>query len=548
MMASRSAAMVGRCAALAALLLAVCSPARGDDREDVAFAISHTTVLGQSVYVLGDLPELGGGNPALAVKLQPGSYPLWQAPIALPKGTSFTYQYTWRNDAVGQWSNPANHNPIGSPIAASTGPSNHRPARKGMYYHSGWSPPVLNWRTNATDAFTTTTMTDFGPGRSVGERRWRAIGVGVGGREIEFFFTNGGGAGRDPVSGTYKTRLDGFLVQSGHVFDYTPSPTVSAPRRDYNPASPPGINAASLGGELRRYRVLLPRGYDQHTDRHYPVLYMHDGQNVFESGPFGTWNAHIAAESLTRGGRMRETIIVGIDNTSNRFDNYIPPDDGGEADDYAAFIVNELKPLIDASYRTLPGREHTGTIGSSLGGLVSLYLGWDHNGVFSRVGPMSGSWQFGNFPTRVAAGPHRDLRIYLDSGDSGASNDNAWGAMNVRDRLLQDGWVLGRDLRHVVGYGHQHNEAAWAARVGFAFEFLFPATEADNPLRAEIFTGDFDGDGDMDLDDYHLLFLCLGGPDAAPDAACPADVEPDLDGDGDADLVDVGIFLYHFSG
>ncbi len=523
-------------------------PARGETAEDVVFAITHTTVIGQSVYVLGDLPELGGGNPAFAVKLEPGSYPLWQAAIALPKGRTYTYQFTWRNDAVAQWSNPANHNPIGSPIAAATGPSSHRPGRKGLYYHSGWSPPVLNWRTHAGDVFTATTMTDFGPGRSAGERRWRTIGVGVGGAEIEFYFTNGGGAGRDPVSGSYRTRLDGFLVQSGNVFDYFPAATVAGPRRDYNPASPPGINSTHLGGEFRRYRVLLPRGYDQHPERRYPVLYMHDGQNVFEIGPFGSWNAHTAADTAIRGGRMRETIIVGVDNTANRFDNYIPPDDGGEADDYAAFLVNELKPLIDATYRTLPDRANTGTIGSSLGGLVSLYLGWDFGGVFGRVGPMSGSWQFGNFPARVAAGSHRDLRIYLDSGDSGTSNDNAWGTMNVRDNLLRDGWVLGSDLRHVVGYGHQHNEAAWAARVGGGFEFLFPATEAEGPLVDDIFRADLNGDGLIDLDDWLLMSLCLGGPGAGPHADCPAGVDADLDDDGDADLVDANIFLYHFSG
>lgn len=524
------------------------SMAAAADTEDVLFSITHNTVIGQSVYVLGNIPELGGGNAANSVKLEPGSYPLWQATIAILSGTSYTYQYIWRNDAVTQWSNAGNTNPIGGVLSDATEAGNHRPAKKGLYYHSGWTPPVLNWRTGTTGAYAVEAMRDFGPGRNAGERRWRAIGVGVGDREVDFFFTNGGGAGRDPSTGTYRTRLDAFFVQDGHVFDYTPAATVAAQRRDYTPASPPGISSLNLGGEFRRYRVLLPRGYDQHTAKRYPVLYFHDGQNVFEVGPFGSWNAHVSAESLTRGGRMREVIMVGIDNTSNRFDNYVTPDDGGEADDYAAFIIDELKPLIDAGYRTLPDRDDTATIGSSLGGVVSLYLGWDYGDVFARVGPMSGSWQLGNFPARIAQGPHRDLRIYLDSGDSGTSNDNAWGSMNVRDNLLRDGWVLGRDLRHVVGYGHQHNEAAWAARVPFAYEFLFPATEAENPLRSEIFTGDLDGNGDMDLSDWELFSECMNGPSQPPAAACPDDVDPDLDNDGDADLADFEIFQVYFSG
>ncbi|MCP4247146.1 MAG: hypothetical protein GY778_08860 [bacterium] len=516
------------------------------DREDVVFSITYETVLGQSVYVLGDIPELGSNDPAYAVKLEPNDYPLWQATLAIPKGTSFTYQYTWRDDSVAQWSNSANHNPIGSAISDATGPADPRPARKGLYYLSTWTASVLNWRTDAGGAYTATAMSAFGPGRSGGETRWRAVGVGTGQRRLEFYFTDGG-SGRDPVAGTYVTELDAFFVQDGHLFGYAPAAGVSDQRRDYNPASPPGITSTVLG-EFRRYRVLLPRGYDEHLTKRYPVLYMHDGQNVFEMGPFGTWNAEDTAEAMTRDGAMAETIIVGVDNTANRYNNYVTPDDGGQADDYADFLINELKPLIDGTYRTLADRDHTATIGSSLGGVVSLYLGWDFNGVFGKCGPMSGSWWLGNFPNRVSNELYRDLRIYLDSGDSGTSNDGAWGTMSLRDNLNHNGYVLERDLRHVVGYGHQHNEAAWSARLPYAYEFLFPATEAENPLLTEIFTGDLDFDGDMDLDDWTILESCLGGPAVPPAATCPPDVDPDLTGDGPADLADFATFQVYYSG
>lgn len=534
---------------LTAILLLLIGPtsAIAVELEDAAFSVNFNTVFGQSVYVLGDIPELGAGDPANAVKLEPGIWPTWRAAVALPKGINYSYQYTVRNDSVPQWSNPANTSPFGSVINASTGAADPHPAKKGMYYHSGWSAPVLFWRTGTGGAFTATPMQAFGPGRSAGETRFRAVGVSQGERLIQFHITDGG-AGRDPASGEYATMLNAFFLQDGHIFDYTPAAAVSAQRRDYTPANPPGINSVNLG-EFRRYRVFLPRGYDQHTSKNYPVLYMHDGQNIFEVGPFGSWNAHLSLDTLTRAGTMREIIVVGVDNTANRLNDYRAPDDGGEADDYAAFLIDELKPLVDANYRTLPDRDNTASIGSSLGGVVSLYLGWDHNDVFGRCGPMSGSWQLANFPNRVKSEPYRDLRVYFDSGDCCATSyDNAWGTMSLRDNFLTKGYVLGRDMRHVVGYGHQHNEAAWAARLPFALEFLFPATESENPLLKEIFTGDLDGDGDMDADDWALFFDCMNGPNQPPAASCPAGVNADLDADGDADLDDAAVFAVYFSG
>lgn len=521
------------------------------EREDVAFSINHITVLGQSVYVLGNIPELGNNDPARAVKLEPSAYPLWRAAVAIPAGTSYTYQFTWRNDAVNQWSNAANHNPIGSPISTSTAPGDPRPTRKGLYYHSGWNSPMLVWRIGA-GAYTAVPMDRFGPGRSPAESRWRALGLGQAERKIEFYFTDGG-AGRDPATGTYATALDAFFVQDGHVFDYVPPPALSPPQQ---------INVSTffstILAENRPYRILLPRGYAQNTAHTYPVLYMHDGQNVFDFGPFGTWNADETTIARTKAGAIREIIIVAIDNTANRGRNYVPPDDitpigpgsgqPGQADDYVSFIISELMPVIDSTYRTRTGREDTATIGSSLGGVVSLYMGWDYDDVFGRCAAMSGSWQLPNFPNRVRSEPFRELRIYLDSGDSGTSNDNAWPTMSLRDGLPPKGYVLHCDLYHTVGYGQQHNEAAWAARLPGALEYLFPAVESDNSLRVEMFVGDLDGDADMDEADFAQLADCLGGPDSALPLSCQAGADADLDADGDVDLRDFGIFAAFFTG
>jgi len=531
-------AVAGKCAAL--------------ERETVAFAINHNTVFGQSVYVLGDIPELGGNNAAYAIKLEPGSYPLWQAAVAVPAGTDFTYRYIWRNDSVPQWSNSANSNAIGGVISDSTTDGDPLPNRKGVYYHSGWSAPVLHWRIGG-GTFIDTPMTVFGPGRSESEARWRALGIGQAEREIEFHFSDGG-AGRDPAVGEYRTLLDSLFVQDGHVLDYAPTETLSNPVQVNV-----GTFFSTILGENRPYRVLRPRGYTQNTDKYYPVLYMQDGQNVFDLGPFGTWNADETAGSMIRGGQMREIIIVAVDNTANRGRNYVTPDDivpigpgtgsPGQANLYASFLINELKPVIDAAYRTRTDRDNTAAIGSSLGGVVSLYLGWDFNATFGRCAAMSGSWQLQNFPNRVASEPYRDLRVYLDSGDCCASSyDNAWGSMNLRDNLLRKNYVLESDLRHVVGYGHQHNEAAWAARLPRAYEFLFPATESENPLKEEMFTGDLDHDADMDADDLALLIDCLGGPNTPAPPGCTDAVAADLNGDGSRDLFDFAVFQRYHSG
>ena len=541
------------CRALAGLIaVAAAWPAFAVERETVHFSTTYSTVLGQSVYVLGNIPELGNDNAAYAVKLEPGSYPLWQAVVAIPKGTGFTYRYIWRNDSVTQWSNAANQNPIGSSSNATTGPRIPWPAYKGIFYHSTWSQPVLQWRSDS-GAYTATSMQAFAPGRSAGETRWRALNVGSAQRRVEFYFTDGA-AGRDPASGTYATLLDAFFVQDGQVFDYTPPATVSAPVQT-NVSSFYSTNL----GENRPYRVLLPRGYTQNTSKHYPVLYMHDGQNVFDMGPYGTWNADETANSMIRGGQMREIIIVAVDNTANRGRNYTAPDDTtpigpgtgspGQADKYAAFLINELKPVIDATYRTYPDRDNTATIGSSLGGIVALYLGWDFNSVFGRCGPMSGSWQLPNFPARVLSQPYRDLRIYLDSGDSGTSNDNAWLTMNLRDGLLRKGYALEGDLRHFVGYGQQHNEAAWAARLPRAYEFLFPITEAENPLRAQVYRGDINCDGLVSYADINAFVLALMS-EAGYQAQFPScdRLNADINGDGVVNYADINPFVALLSG
>jgi predicted alpha/beta superfamily hydrolase len=182
-------------------------------------------------------------------------------------------------------------------------------------------------------------------------------------------------------------------------------------------------------------------------------------------------------------------------NTENRVFEYTPVADrergGGGAHLYADFIVNELKPFVDSSYRTLPDRENTGVMGSSLGGLVSFYLAWEFPGVFSKVGAMSPSydWAGGAILDAVRGyqGDPKNLRIWIDMGT--AEGREHRGEISrilamhrqMKNALAKQGYELWRDLAYVEDEGGVHSERAWAARLPRALRFLFgtPGDDAE---------------------------------------------------------------------
>ncbi|MEZ4647678.1 MAG: alpha/beta hydrolase-fold protein [Candidatus Eisenbacteria bacterium] len=234
--------------------------------------------------------------------------------------------------------------------------------------------------------------------------------------------------------------------------------------------------------EPRDVLVLLPPGYDVTSSR-YSVLYMHDGQNLFDRATsfLGIeWGVDETVGQLLQAGRLDSIIVVGIDNSgTGRIFDYTPVPDaslsGGGADAYERFLLDELKPFVDREYRTLPDREHTGLAGSSLGGLVSLYIGLENPETFSRVGVVSPSvWWADRFILReVAEKGKLDLRIWLDMGS--AESPGAIGeARALRDALVEEGWSPEDDLHYLEVRGAPHNESAWADRVDEMLEYLFP--------------------------------------------------------------------------
>jgi predicted alpha/beta superfamily hydrolase len=231
--------------------------------------------------------------------------------------------------------------------------------------------------------------------------------------------------------------------------------------------------------------VYLPPMYQADGDRRFSVLYMHDGQNLFDPatsfirGKY--WRMGETADALIEAGAIEPLIIVGIYNTGDkRIDEYTPVEDkrlgGGHADAYGRMLVEELKPFIDLQYRTLPGPENCGMGGSSLGGLVTLYLGLRYPSVFSRLAVVSPSvwWRNREILKTVAALPQKpDLRIWLDIGTR-ESTRAVPDARALRDGLLRKGWQLGENLAYYEAENAEHTESAWAERVAPLLQFLFP--------------------------------------------------------------------------
>ncbi len=238
--------------------------------------------------------------------------------------------------------------------------------------------------------------------------------------------------------------------------------------------------------------VYLPPVYKAHKEKRYSVLYLHDGQNLFDGAtsfiPGQEWRVDETAQQLIAAGKVEPLIIVGIYNTGkDRVDEYTPAPDakykiGGKADLYGRMLVEELKPFIDANYRTLSDARHTGLGGSSLGGLVSLYLGLKYSDVFGLLAVVSPSvWWANNYIVKYveAVRKRTRVRIWLDIGTREGSNAEAAQKTVVDARLLKEalirkGWKPGKDLSYFEAGGVEHNERAWAARVESILEFLFP--------------------------------------------------------------------------
>jgi predicted alpha/beta superfamily hydrolase len=276
-------------------------------------------------------------------------------------------------------------------------------------------------------------------------------------------------------------------------------------------------------GADRTFQIYLPASYEKESARRYPVLYLHDGQNVFSTAGtnvafgWGSWELDRTVDELSHTGKMQEIIMVAVNNSRARMTEYSgrtrTPGEVGSTnttstatafEKYAAFLVRELKPKIDGDYRTLPEPAHTGVMGSSLGGICSLALAWEHPEVFGCAASLSGAFQverrtFLDSVLKTYQEKPKPFRVYLDSGAVSLTGGDDGRALTdqVAAELRRIGWTT--SLQHYVdaqplneaeiektglrrdkwreAQTSQHNEFYWRLRSWRALTFLFPPNE-----------------------------------------------------------------------
>jgi len=243
--------------------------------------------------------------------------------------------------------------------------------------------------------------------------------------------------------------------------------------------------------------VYLPPGYDEHPDHRYPVMYLHDAQNVFEGHtafvPGSYWRIAETVERLISEDRLQPMILVGIPHGGDRrVDEFTPSRNpqnnyGGQAPMYGRMLVEEVLPFIEHQYRVLPGARNTGLGGSSLGGLVTIYLGIRYPEKFGKLAVMSPSvwWDYRMILRKIVSVTHKHrARIWLDVGCHEGSNPR--GTLRdvrlLRDVLVRKGWKPGVNLFYYEDPGGAHEEQAWASRAPHMLQFLFPTVNAQVEL------------------------------------------------------------------
>jgi predicted alpha/beta superfamily hydrolase len=234
----------------------------------------------------------------------------------------------------------------------------------------------------------------------------------------------------------------------------------------------------------RRIWMYFPPDYET-SGLSYPVLYMHDGQNLFDNltSFAGEWQVDETLNTMAGQGK-RVPLVVGIDNGGiNRIGEYTPWANleygGGDGEKYMQFIVETLKPFIDQNYRTLPGRENTGIMGSSLGGLISHYGSLQFQSTFSKAGLFSPSYWFSDsiWTFTHDIGKQHEMRFYqmcgTNEGSSTAeSNAVVTDLQHMNDSLVKTGFAQ-NNISNKIVEGGQHNESLWRDAFGEAYLWLF---------------------------------------------------------------------------
>lgn len=224
----------------------------------------------------------------------------------------------------------------------------------------------------------------------------------------------------------------------------------------------------------RKILVWLPKDYysAKKVNSFYNVLYMHDGQNLFDPSTSYSgkhWKVSETVYKLIKLGKIANLIVVGIYSTSERLDEYNWYSKG---EIYINGIINNLKPFIDSKYRTFTDRKNTAIIGSSMGGLISFYAGWFFPNVFSKVGCISSSFHYHNDQVLKMVSEYNGEKIpvqfYIDHGEDGLLRGQKMFAL-----LTLKGYVIGTDIDYFYAPKAEHNEEQWAKRLERPLLFFF---------------------------------------------------------------------------
>jgi predicted alpha/beta superfamily hydrolase len=213
--------------------------------------------------------------------------------------------------------------------------------------------------------------------------------------------------------------------------------------------------------------VWLPPDYNKDTKQRYSVVYMHDGQNIVDpaTSSFGVdWKIDETSDSLIRNRLVKPYIVVGINNTADRSKEYTPGDLGSA---YMKFVVEKVKPFIDANFRTKPDRKNTVVGGSSAGGIISFMLAWEYPSIFGRAICMSPAFKIQDidYVKNVNASKEkRNVFFYIDNGGIGLESQLQPGVDAMIEALKRKGYKNGKDYYYFVDAAAKHNEAAWAKR------------------------------------------------------------------------------------
>lgn len=538
--------------ALLALLLPLAALAKSPWRNTIHFATTNNAGMGNSMFVVGSHPDIGfaewkdeNGNwtnkwdVLKAVPLAWHDGNVWSADVGIQAGTELEYDLEYkfikRNTAADQianagnveWEDGSNHK-----ISVHAEPPFPGPGKR-VVFLCDWPEPVEFWySTLNTSDFESTNDWHVVAMTKTGDARYEVEGVGEPGEWMRFTFrqaTSNWWYHFRPTNDEetdFWTPLDAFCVRDAQVFDYEPIPTaegwVSGSRFEEREVYP-WPEADTEGVASRTIRIYLPRGYNENTNRYYPVLYFSDGQNIFsdQHSSADAWGVDTAADREIRAGHMREAILVGVpcretpppgattDYTfAGRLWEYLPGTDvlkdpfgrldfaiQGNGFHYMNFLLGNVIPTLNYNYRTLQDPANTGHVGSSAGGLLSFWLSaWTTN-VFGLVGAVSGVYhneyipEFRNWCRAhiEELSPDKIKRIWLDTGTEETNvlglnlYDSNWDALTL---LLYAGQIPNKTLHFGVYTGDygQHNEYAWAARSADILDFLLPVTDEPNPL------------------------------------------------------------------